>query len=98
MFFWVMYPVHDAPAHWAISVASHGRKGVGHIKVHRDTSLMRNRLPLGPYSRTMPRALRGPQEGGGLLTSKVVLQGPKDLRLDAAARTRRVGQGYLARP
>eukprot|EP00290_Baffinella_frigidus_P042508 CAMPEP_0180286050 /NCGR_PEP_ID=MMETSP0988-20121125/12333_1 /TAXON_ID=697907 /ORGANISM="non described non described, Strain CCMP2293" /LENGTH=30 /DNA_ID= /DNA_START= /DNA_END= /DNA_ORIENTATION= len=25
------------------------------IKGHRDTSLMRNRHPLGPYSRPMPR-------------------------------------------
>jgi len=26
---------------------------------YRGTSLIRNRLPLGPYSRTMPRALGG---------------------------------------
>ena len=26
--------------------------------LYRDTSLIRNRLLLGPYSRTMPRALR----------------------------------------
>ena len=29
-------------------------------RVYRDTSLIRNRLLLEPYSRTMPRALRRP--------------------------------------
>ena len=34
---------------------------------YRGTSLIRNRVPLGPYSRTMPRALWWPYEVGGFL-------------------------------
>ncbi|KAJ1489294.1 pre-mRNA splicing factor component-domain-containing protein [Baffinella frigidus] len=34
---------------------------------YRGTSLIRNRPPLGPYSRTMPRALRWSQGGGRFL-------------------------------
>jgi len=34
---------------------------------YRDTSLIRNRLPLGPYSRTMSRDIWWPQGGGGFL-------------------------------
>ena len=35
---------------------------------------MRNLRPLGPYSRTMPRVLRGSYGGGNFLMSKVPLQ------------------------
>ena len=45
------------------------REGVTRNKKHgpsyRGTSLIRNSAPLGPYSRTMPRALWW-SEGGGL--------------------------------
>jgi len=40
---------------------------------YRGTSLIRNRLPLGPYSRTMPRALGGASGGLRFLTSEVPL-------------------------
>jgi len=40
---------------------------------YKDTSLTRNSAPLGPYSRTMPRALRWSKEGGLFLISKVTL-------------------------
>ena len=42
---------------------------VDHVS-YRDTSFIRNRRPIGPYSRTMPRALRGPW-GGGLFHMSV---------------------------
>ena len=35
-------------------------------EVYRGTSLIRKRLPLGPYSRPMPRVLRGFTGGGGV--------------------------------
>ena len=41
--------------------------------LYRGTSLIRNRRPLGPYSRTMPRALRGSKGGGRFLMSEVPL-------------------------
>ena len=34
---------------------------------YRGTSLIKQSLPLGPYSRTMPRALGGPRGGGVFL-------------------------------
>ena len=37
----------------------------------RDTSLIRNSAPLGPYSKTMPRALSWSKGGGAFLMSKV---------------------------
>ena len=37
------------------------------------TSLIRNRRTLGPYSRTMPRALWGSSRGGRFLMSEVLL-------------------------
>ena len=40
---------------------------------HRGTSLIINCLPLGPYSRPMPRALEWSQGGGGVLMSEVPL-------------------------
>ena len=40
---------------------------------YRGTSLMRNSAPLGPYSRTMPRALWWYQGGGLVLMSEVPL-------------------------
>ena len=40
---------------------------------YRGTSLIRNRLPLGPYSRTVPRALWGPQRGVRFLMNEVPL-------------------------
>ena len=42
-------------------------KGAAHLKPCRDTSLTRNRLPLGPYSRRVPRALWCSQGGGCFL-------------------------------
>ena len=40
-----------------ISWTSDDRGSVVHPKPYRGTTLIRNRTPLGPYSRTMPRAL-----------------------------------------
>ena len=40
---------------------------------YRGTLFTRNRLRLGPYSRTMPRALWGSWEGGHFLMSEVPL-------------------------
>ena len=40
---------------------------------YRDASLIRNRRLLGPYKRTMPRALRGSYGGGRFLVSEVTL-------------------------
>ncbi|KAJ1473209.1 hypothetical protein T484DRAFT_3365307 [Baffinella frigidus] len=40
---------------------------------YRGTSLMRNRLPVGPYSRTMPRVLWWSWGGGQFLMSEVPL-------------------------
>jgi len=40
---------------------------------YRGTSLIRNRAPLGPYSRTMPMALWKPWGGGLFLMSEVPL-------------------------
>ena len=37
------------------------------------TSLIRNSAPLGPYSKTMPRALWGSYGGNGVLMSEVPL-------------------------
>ena len=44
------------------------------IESYRVTSLIRNSRPLGPYSRTMPRALRWSYGGGQFLLSEVPLQ------------------------
>ena len=41
--------------------------------LYRGTSLIRNGLPLGPYSRTRPRALWWSQGGGQFLMSEVPL-------------------------
>jgi len=49
--------------------AAHGVDPPG----YRGTSLIRNCLPLGPYSRTMPRALWGPYEGVRFLMAEVPL-------------------------
>ena len=43
--------------------------------VYRGTSLIRNRPPLGPYSRTMPRALWWSYGGREILVSEVSLKG-----------------------
>ena len=40
---------------------------------YRGSSLIRNHAPLGPYSRTVQRALWGPYGGGLLLMSEVPL-------------------------
>ena len=40
---------------------------------YRGTSLMKNSAPLGPYNRTMPRALRWAQGRGLFLRSEVTL-------------------------
>jgi len=40
---------------------------------YRGTSLTRNSAPLGPYSRTMPRALWWSEGGGLFLMSEVPL-------------------------
>ena len=40
---------------------------------YRGTSLVRNSAPRGPYSRTVPRALRWPWGGGAFLMSEVLL-------------------------
>jgi hypothetical protein len=44
-----------------------GRTGRFFDTAYRGTSLIRNNLPLGPYSRPMPRALRWSAGGGGVL-------------------------------
>ena len=49
------------------------------------TSLIRNRLPLGPYSRQIPRALRWPYGGGLFLMSEVPLQRFDGKRVHTAA-------------
>ena len=41
--------------------------------MYRATSLIRNSAPLGPYSRTMPRALRWSYRGVPFLVSEVPL-------------------------
>ena len=43
------------------------------VPLYRDTSLIRNRLSLGPYSRPMPRALWWSYGGGRFLMSEVPL-------------------------
>jgi hypothetical protein len=43
------------------------------LMVYRVTSLIRNRRSLGPYSRTMPRALWGSQGGGRFVMIEVPL-------------------------
>ena len=46
------------------SAAAFGSRGtVSCLQYHRGTSLIRNSLPLGPYGRTMPRALWWPYWG-----------------------------------
>ena len=47
----------------------------GHVVqvAYRGTSLIRDSAPLGPYSRTVPRALRWSQGGGQFLMSEVPL-------------------------
>ena len=40
---------------------------------YRVTSVIRNKAPLGPYSREMPRAPRQPEGGGLFLMSEVPL-------------------------
>ena len=40
---------------------------------YRGISLIRNKPPLGPYSRTMPRALRWSEGGGQFIISEVPL-------------------------
>ena len=55
------------------------RKGgnLGRVLSYSGTSLIRNSTPLGPYNRTMPRALRwpygGPRGAGQFLMSEVPL-------------------------
>ena len=44
----------------------------------RGNSPIRNSAPLGPYSRTMPRALWNPKGGGLFLMSEVPLQSEKE--------------------
>ena len=47
-------------------------EGLGsEIRVYRSTSPIRNRHPLEPYSRTMPRAIWWPWGGGLFLMSEV---------------------------
>ena len=43
------------------------------VSFYRGTSLIRNNPPLGPCSRTMPRALRWSWGGGQFLVSEVTL-------------------------
>ena len=45
----------------------------GGRKAYRGTSLIRNRAPLGPYTRTMPRVLWWSWGGGLFLMSEVLL-------------------------
>jgi hypothetical protein len=47
-------------------------EGVGGV-AYRDTTSIKNSTPLGPYSRTMPRALWKPWGGGLFLMSEVPL-------------------------
>jgi len=42
-------------------------------KLYRGTSLIRNRHPVGPYRRNMPRLLWRSTGGGGFLISEVPL-------------------------
>jgi len=43
------------------------------VYIYRGTSLIRNSLSLGPYSRTVPRALWWSEGGGRFLMSEVPL-------------------------
>ena len=45
--------------------------------LYRDTSLIRNRHPLGPCSKPMPKVLGGSSGGGRFLVSEVALQGSR---------------------
>ena len=54
------------------------------VPLYRGTSLMRNSLPLGPYSRPVPRNLWWSWEGGLFRVSEVTLKVGRPL------------QGYLA--
>ena len=51
------------------------RRPRGGAGEYMGTSLIRNRHPLGPYGRIMPRALRGSWGGGHFLMSEVPLYG-----------------------
>ena len=55
------------------SVSESESKARAREEPYRGTSLIRNRRPLGPYSRTMPRALWGSWGGGRFRMSKVPL-------------------------
>ena len=52
----------------------HGRHACMHPhRGYRSTLLIRNQPPVGPYSTTIPRALRRPKGGGRFLMSEVPL-------------------------
>ena len=53
---------------------------------YRGTSLIRNRLLLGPYSRTMPRTIQWTQGGLQFLMSEVALQGVRGVGGGARSR------------
>ena len=57
--------------YWTISGSQAHAVGIGSsVRGYRGTSLIRNRRPLGPYRRTMSRALYGFLKGGRLLMSE----------------------------
>ena len=59
--------VHEGPEAWVYCTCSVLGRGVFLSARYRGTSLIRNRLPLGPYSKPMSRALRWSQRAGGYL-------------------------------
>ena len=65
---------------------------------YRGTSLIRNRLLPGPYSRTMPRALWCSWGGGRFFISQIPLYGLGRIPRSSCAATppRTTVQGYLA--
>ena len=51
----VRFFMREVPLHMALE---RGGRSKEKRRVHRGTSLIRNRTPPGPYSRSMPRALQ----------------------------------------
>ena len=69
IFLWARYPC-SFSSNVGVVALTLASIGVG---AYRGTSLMRKRTPLGPYSRTMPRALWGYEGVGRFLMSEVLL-------------------------
>ena len=64
------------------------------VPLYRGTSLLRNCLPLGPYSNPMPRVLWWSQGGGGVLMSEVPVYAYLDLATPISSLKMRVAALY----